>query len=185
MLQLLEDPQLVTGLHASQEDDRNPALVGSQPRAESSIGALVGSLVSRGAGLVVVLGKPSVGRQFRRDNAPKVSAGAMHGALKRRHEVRTSRGNDRDRREQAGRQAEVGRRPTEPIGVGAHRRADIVAGNGAGDEQAPRLRGRRHEVPILSNCPSHRSGRSGRGLHPPRPPAVAGRDAPAHPRRQR
>src|SRR5436309_11290871 len=73
MLQLLEDAQLVTRLHASQEYDRDSALVGSQDRAEPPICALIGSLVSRRAGLVVVLGKPSVGGQLRGDDATTVS----------------------------------------------------------------------------------------------------------------
>src|SRR6266568_497053 len=37
MLQLLEDAQLVARLHASQEHDRNAALVGGQARTESPV----------------------------------------------------------------------------------------------------------------------------------------------------
>src|SRR5207244_11320501 len=72
MIQLLKDPQLVTRLHASQEHDRNSALVGRQPRTEAPIGPLAGSLVARGSGLVVVLGKPAVGWQLRRDHASEI-----------------------------------------------------------------------------------------------------------------
>src|SRR2546427_9883504 len=41
MLQLLEDAQLVTRFHASQEHDRNPALVGGQGWRESPVCPLV------------------------------------------------------------------------------------------------------------------------------------------------
>ena len=180
MIQLLEHAQLVARLHAAQKHDGNGPLVRRQDRFEPAIGTLIGSLVAGGAGLVIMLGKPAIGRQLRGNDTAKVGAGPVHRGLEGRHEVRACRADHRDGSEQSGGEREVGRRSPESVGVGAHRGSDVVARDRAGDQQSARLRaGHTRPNSLLISLPRLR-GREGGGLSTPR--AIAGRVGPARPR---